>query len=207
MGLARLALAADDAVEAERRAGEALGHNARDPEALLMSFLLANARGGDAAAQALAAQLRPARRGSGRGRRRGGRRGDGGGGAGPAAAGRRGDRAATGRRRAAAGEGGVAAGAVAAGRRGDRGSRAGWRRRCRPRCPRRRWACWRAIWVAGRDSDLLVEVEEDVAHRAFRSWVDVLRSSAVPEVLRRFRHAAPAVAGTFPWLEERVAPR
>ena len=44
-----------------------------------------------------------------------------------------------------------------------------------------------------------VETDE-VAHRAFRSWVDTLRSAARADVLSRFRRAAPAVADVFPWL-------
>src|SRR5207237_1429004 len=39
MGLARLALEAGDLDAARGHAGQALGHNARDPEALLLSFL------------------------------------------------------------------------------------------------------------------------------------------------------------------------
>ena len=59
--------------------------------------------------------------------------------------------------------------------------------------------------VAGRDSDLVLEIEDDLAHRAFGSWVDALRTAGAADVLARFRRNAPAVAGIFPWLPERLA--
>ncbi len=54
--------------------------------------------------------------------------------------------------------------------------------------------------LAGRDSDLTLDIDDETAHRELRSWVDLLRGAAPPALLECFRRAAPAVTEFFPWL-------
>jgi tetratricopeptide (TPR) repeat protein len=200
MGLARLALAAGDRDAAGRHADQALGHNARDPEALLLSFLLAHGRGGDAAALELAMRLRA----------------DHGHaveideamGEAALALGRPVQAAIAFRQAAGDPPGGRAAIRLAQAllAAGDADSARQLSEALAPSLPEAALGLLACDLVAGRDSDLVLEIEDDVAHRAFRSWVDALRGAATPDVLARFRRAAPAVAAVFPWLAARIAP-
>ena len=52
----------------------------------------------------------------------------------------------------------------------------------------------------GKDSDLDVVIEPDVANRALRGMVRILSSSAIPTVRVMLRARAPTLASVFPWL-------
>jgi hypothetical protein len=199
MGLARLALAAGDVAAADGRAREALRFGPRDPEALLLVALLARARGGEAGARALAAALRAEQGDSvelhealGEAALLGGQPGQ------------------------AVTELSLAAGDPPAGRAACRLAQALLAAGELEASHRLSTALSAALpeaalgvlvcdLLAGRDSDLVLEVEEEVAARALRSWVDVLRGAGPPVMLERFRRALPAIAPFFPWLPVYVA--
>src|SRR6185295_19428292 len=59
--------------------------------------------------------------------------------------------------------------------------------------------------IAGRDSELTLDLDDHSAHRELRGWADLLRGSATPPaLLENLRRAAPAVAEYFPWLPKYV---
>jgi tetratricopeptide (TPR) repeat protein len=71
-----------------------------------------------------------------------------------------------------------------------------------PRDPQAALVGLLAALAAQRDVALEVELEPDEAERALRALVALLRLAARPAVLAALRAGAPAVAETFPWLEE-----
>ena len=196
MGLARLALATGDNREAWRRVEQALVDGPRDPEALLLAVLLCRARGGDAATQDFVASHRAAHGDSAELHEA----------LGEAAL-------VTGRVAAAVGELERAAGNPPAGRAALRLAQAHLAageieiaRRLSaalaPSLPEAALGVLVCDLLSGRDSDLVLEIDDETAHRELRSWVDLLRGAAPPALLETFRQAAPAVAAFFPWLPQ-----
>jgi tetratricopeptide (TPR) repeat protein len=194
MGLARLALATGDNDGAWRRVDMALSCGPRDAEALLLALLLCRSRGGDAAVQDFvtahaashgdSAELHEA--------------------LGEAAL-------VGGRARVAVAELRRAAGDPPLGRVGLRLAQAYLavgeievaRRLAAdllPTLPEAALGVLVCDLLAGRDSDLTLDIDDETAHRELRSWVDMLRGAAPPALLECFRRAAPAVAEFFPWL-------
>jgi tetratricopeptide (TPR) repeat protein len=200
MGLARLAVAAGDAVLARRHNDEALRFNARDPEALFLAALLCRARGGAAAVGEFAAAWRA-------------EHGDH-----PELHEALGEAAlATGRPAEAVSALRVAAGHPPAGRAAIRLAQAllacgdldGARHlasQLTAALPEAAVGLLVCDLIEGRDSRLVLEVEDEVAHRALRAWVDVLRDAVTPDLNQRLRRAAPAVAAFFPWLPKYLGP-
>lgn len=199
MGLARLALSVNDMREAWRRVEQALGYGPRDPEALLLAVLLCRARGGDPAARDFAESHRAAHgdcvelhEALGEAALAGGR---------PAVA---------------VSELACAAGEPPAGRAAIRLAQAllatgdidGARRLCSdltPALPEAALGVLVCDLIAGRDSELTLDLDDHSAHRELRGWADLLRGSATPPaLLENLRRAAPAVAEYFPWLPKYV---
>ena len=194
MGLARLALATGDTGEAWRWVDQALQHGPRDPEALLLAILLCRASGGDVAVRDFA-ESHAATAGDN-----------------PELHEALGEAALLGGRAAdAVIELRRAAGRPPQGRTGLRLAQAllasGDVETARQLAadltstvPEAALGVLVCDLLRGRDSELTLDIDDETASRALRSWVDLLRGSAAPGLLERLRHAAPAVATFFPWL-------
>jgi hypothetical protein len=52
----------------------------------------------------------------------------------------------------------------------------------------------------GRDTDLELDLDPELAGQALRSWVEILRGGRRPDLFTAFRHYSPAINGLFPWL-------
>jgi tetratricopeptide (TPR) repeat protein len=199
MGLARLALSVGDTREAWRRVEQALAHGPRDPEALLLAVLLCRARGelverdfaeSHRAAHGDCVELHEA--------------------LGEAAL-------MSGRPAEAAAELRQAAGRPPSGRLALRLAQAllasgdvdGARGLCAdliPVLPEAALGVLVCDLLAGRDSELTLEIDDQTAHRELRSWADLLRGAGAPAaLLEELRRAAPAVAEFFPWLPRYLA--
>jgi tetratricopeptide (TPR) repeat protein len=200
MGLARLALSVGDNREAWRRVEQALAHGPRDPEALLLAVLLCRARGGEPgerdfadahrAAHGDCAELHQALGEAALAARR------------PAAAVVELERAAGqpphGRIALRLAQALLAAGDVE-----------GTRRLCAaltPGLPEAALGILMCDLVTGLDSDLTLDIDDETANRALRSWADLLRGSAPPVMLESLRRAAPALVEVFPWLPSYLGP-
>jgi hypothetical protein len=194
MGLARLALSTGDTREAWRRVEQALAHAPRDPEALLLAVLLCRARGGDPAVRDFAVSHGAAtgdchelHEALGEAALVGGR---------PTAAVVELRRAAgdppAGRAALRLAQALLASGEIAPARQlaAD----------LAPAMPQAGLGVLVCDLLCGRDSELTLDIDDETANRELRSWVDLLRGSAPPAMLELLRHAAPAVAGFFPWL-------
>ncbi len=58
--------------------------------------------------------------------------------------------------------------------------------------------------LRARSSDLQLELTQEQADLALRSWVATVKGALEPVLLDRLRAVAPAVAGAFPWLVDEV---
>ena len=54
--------------------------------------------------------------------------------------------------------------------------------------------------LLGRDSDLELDLDQEQADAALRSWIMALRMAPGHGLLRRFIERAPALLPIFPWL-------
>ncbi len=59
--------------------------------------------------------------------------------------------------------------------------------------------------LRGQSSNLELELTQEQADRALRSWIATVRGALEPILLDRLRAVAPAVAASFPWLVDAVA--
>ncbi|HVR60326.1 MAG TPA: glycosyltransferase family 2 protein [Polyangia bacterium] len=193
MGLARLAIAAADLPEAWRRVDEALAYNPRDQEALLLSMLIIRARRGEAGARDFAAGLR-ARYGDSPELHEA---------LGEAALLACDAGAAVGELRLAAGEPPhgrtalrLAQALLAA---GEAEASASLCRALVPTFPEAGIGILVTDLCRGRDSDLAIDIDGQLADQTLRAWIDTLRLGQ-RDVLARFAGNAPAIASQFPWL-------
>ena len=58
--------------------------------------------------------------------------------------------------------------------------------------------------LRARSSELQLELTQEQADRALRSWVTTVRGAMEPVLMERLRAVAPAVASAFPWLVEEL---
>lgn len=59
--------------------------------------------------------------------------------------------------------------------------------------------------LRARSSSLELELTQEQADRALRSWIATIRGALEPLLLQRLRAVAPAVASAFPWLPAELA--
>jgi tetratricopeptide (TPR) repeat protein len=194
MGIARLALAAGDSAEAWRRVQEALGHNPRDPEGLLLALLICRAEGGQGRVEDFARQHRVAN----------------------------GDvdelNQALGEAALLSGDPASAVSALQQAAGTPPGGRPALRlaqallaagdidgahrlaEELVEALPEAGIGVVVCNLAQGRDTDIDLDLDPETAGQALRAWVDVLRRGRRPDLLAAFRHYAPALTPLFPWL-------